>query len=80
MFEDRDAELILSIPLSNNDKDTWYWRYKKMGHYSVKISYIRLQETKGSPNTVDNSGFWRKLWHLKIPSKINNFLLHVATN
>lgn len=75
IFEERGADLILSIELGDNKKDTWYWRrYEKMGHYSVKSAYIRLQENKGNHNTVDNSGLWRKLWQLKLPSKIKNFL------
>ncbi|XP_074356428.1 uncharacterized protein LOC141696142 [Apium graveolens] len=69
VFEERDAELILSIPLTENDKDTWYWRHEKMGHYSVKSGYNVIQASKNQPNTVDNSRFWRKLWNLKIPNK-----------
>lgn len=33
VFETRDVELILSIPLSEDDKDTWYWRFEEMGDY-----------------------------------------------
>lgn len=79
IFEDRDVELILSIELGGNNKDTWYWRFEKMGHYSVKSAYIRLQENKGDHSTVDNSGFWRKLWQLKLPSKVKNFLWRVVS-
>ena len=74
IFEGRDAELILSIELGGNEKDTWYWCYEKLGHYSVKTAYILLQENKENHSTLDNSGFWRKLWQLKLPSKIKNFL------
>lgn len=46
IFKKRDAELILSIPLGNTDKDTWYWPYEKMGQYSIKSAYIHLYEAK----------------------------------
>lgn len=80
IFEERDADLILSIPLREDDRDTWYWCHEKMGHYSVKSGYIVLQEAKPSIITADNSGFWRKLWQLKIPSKMKNFLWRAVTN
>ncbi|XP_074356138.1 uncharacterized protein LOC141695825 [Apium graveolens] len=80
VFEEMDAELILSIPLIENDKDTWYWRHEKMGHYLVKSGFNVIQASKNQPNTVDNSGFWRKLWNLKIPNKIKNFLWRASSN
>ncbi|XP_074327095.1 uncharacterized protein LOC141665037 [Apium graveolens] len=80
IFEARDADLILSIPLSENEKDTWYWRHEKMGQYSVKSGYKLLQTAKDQSNTADNSGFWRKLWNLKIPNKVKNFLWRASTN
>lgn len=80
VFEVRDAEIILSIPLHQDEKDSWYWSHEKMGHYSVKSAYVRLQELRGTSNTLDSSGFWRKLWQLKIPSKVKNFLWRAVTN
>ncbi|XP_074366433.1 uncharacterized protein LOC141707268 [Apium graveolens] len=44
-----------------------------MGQYSVKSAYVHIQNTKVSPSSADDSGFWKKLWKLKIPSKIKNF-------
>lgn len=79
VFNERDASLILSIPLDGNDKDTWYWWYEKLGFYSVKSAYVHLHEAKRGVNMANNSGFWRKLWQLKIPSKIKNFLWRAAT-
>lgn len=80
VFDERDAELTLSIPLGENQSDNWYWRHEKMGHYSVKSAYILLQESKTIVSTGDNSGFWRKLWQLKIPSKVKNFLWRAVSS
>lgn len=57
MFEQRDANIILSIPLDAEKNDTWYWRREKMGHYSVKSAYMLLQEPKMNAQNESNSGF-----------------------
>ncbi|KAL8100419.1 hypothetical protein AgCh_032616 [Apium graveolens] len=80
MFIDRDAELILSIPLDNDSANSWYWRGEKLGEYSVKSAYLLIQDSKNSNRSEDNSGFWRKLWNLKIPSKVKNFLWRAVNN
>lgn len=74
LFEARDANLILSIPVNVEDKDTWYWKYEKMGNYSVKSAYnfIRLDMVQLHNN--DNFGFWRQFWNLKIPPKVKHFM------
>ncbi|KAK1393089.1 hypothetical protein POM88_012145 [Heracleum sosnowskyi] len=33
VFLERDANLILAIPLADNNVDGWYWRKDKYGHY-----------------------------------------------
>ncbi|XP_074374511.1 uncharacterized protein LOC141714914 [Apium graveolens] len=35
IFNGRDANLILSIPLSNSDADSWFWNNEKLGLYTV---------------------------------------------
>lgn len=74
IFDDRDANLIVSIPLNINEKDSWYWHREKLGQYSVKSAYALIQEGRTSSHAADNSGFWRRLWNLKIPPKVKNFL------
>lgn len=80
LFEERDANMILSIPVNTEENDTWYWRREKMGSYSVKSAYSLLLESKTHNHTGDNSGFWRCLWNLKIPSKVKNFLWRACSN
>ncbi|XP_074342024.1 uncharacterized protein LOC141679422 [Apium graveolens] len=41
---------------------------------------INLQGDKNDNNTADNSGFWRKIWNLKIPPKIKSFSWRASTN
>ncbi|KAK1360188.1 hypothetical protein POM88_044662 [Heracleum sosnowskyi] len=46
IFSQRDAEMILSIPLDHDNVDNWYWRRDKLGMYTVKGGYLFLQELK----------------------------------
>lgn len=68
----RDANLVLSI--NEETRDTWYWRKEKLGNYSVKSAYALIQEGREYNLMSNNSGFWRKLWNLKIPSKVKHFM------
>lgn len=80
IFVARDVNLILSIPLQPTASDSWYWRKEKKGQYLVKSAYYLLQDLKGVYQTNVNSGFWRKLWNLKIPPKVKNFLWRAVQN
>lgn len=80
MFNSRDANLILTIPIRSSQSDTWYWRREKMGHYSVKSAYAALIEQRDSHISSANSGFWRKLWNLKIPLKVKHFLWRASSD
>lgn len=78
VFEERDVNLILAIPINVDSADTWYWKKEKMGHFSVKTAYSLVQELRGVQRTSDNSGFWWSLWNLKIPAKVKFFLWSAA--
>uniref|UniRef100_A0A803P6B0 Reverse transcriptase domain-containing protein n=1 Tax=Cannabis sativa TaxID=3483 RepID=A0A803P6B0_CANSA len=81
IFDSRDQQLILSIQLSStSDIDSWAWKFDSQGVYTVKSAYRRLRELKAAAVDHSNAGFWRKLWDLKIPPKISNFLWRAATN
>lgn len=80
MFDSRDTNIILSIPLNTEVEDSWYCKREKMGSYSVKSAYRLIQDDKPSFNTDDNLGFWRNLWNLKIPLKVKIFLWRASTS
>lgn len=80
IFDSRDVNVILSISLNAESQNTWYWRREKMGNYSVKSAYTLLQELNTDQNIPSNSGFWRRLWNLKIPPKVKHFLWRAVTN
>uniref|UniRef100_A0A803QJ80 Reverse transcriptase domain-containing protein n=1 Tax=Cannabis sativa TaxID=3483 RepID=A0A803QJ80_CANSA len=81
MFEPRDINLILSIPLSDRSfPDRWYWAPESTGRYSVKSAYTLQLELAGLNLEDSNSGFWRKLWNLKIPPKCKNLLWRALVN
>ncbi|KAL8145043.1 hypothetical protein AgCh_003313 [Apium graveolens] len=50
-----------------------------MGHYSVKSGYNIIQQAKVQASTIDNSGFLRQLWDLKIPNKVKKTLWRAST-
>lgn len=80
VFDSRDADAILSIPLNNETEDKWHWRREKLGTYTVKSAYAMLQELKDGQGTAPSSGLWRNLWNLKIPPKVKHFLWQACTN
>lgn len=42
IFEARDANLILSIPLGQHGSDTWFWNKEKLGRSTVKSAYVSI--------------------------------------
>lgn len=67
---ERDVVIILGIYLSSSNlEDSWYWSNETSGIYLVKNGYRWLLSLKMVARTDDNSGFWKKLWHLKVPPK-----------
>ncbi|KAL8108545.1 hypothetical protein AgCh_024855 [Apium graveolens] len=61
MFEAHNVNLILSIPLSNNDVDSRYWKKEKLGFYSVKLAYVLIQEGKTMQSTEVGHRVWGRL-------------------
>lgn len=74
MFEERDFSLIVSLPLSIDEDDSWYWSLDRLGHYTVKSAYQLTQSIDTSAEDDAVSGCWRKLWNFKVPTKVKAFL------
>uniref|UniRef100_A0A803PY00 Reverse transcriptase zinc-binding domain-containing protein n=1 Tax=Cannabis sativa TaxID=3483 RepID=A0A803PY00_CANSA len=74
-FNQVDADAIMSIPLSFlATTDFWAWSGERSGQFSVKSAYRLLQDQKDEQTGNNYSGFWVKLWQLKIPPKVKNLL------
>lgn len=71
LCNDRDKELILSIPLSMGTReDGWYWLLDPKGNFTVRSGYRFLQGEQPKPYAK----FWRKMWSLRLPGKVLNLL------
>lgn len=89
-FWQEDAELILSIPISDGTYDWPAWHYDSKGRFSVRSAYnlaVQKREREVGCGTAvtcsssSNTGFkWQKIWHLKIPNKAKMFLWRLAHN
>ncbi|XP_019190724.1 PREDICTED: uncharacterized protein LOC109185199 [Ipomoea nil] len=64
IFTDRDANLILNIPLSTRrPPDRWIWHWDDKSAYTVKSCYKHLTTVAGDDHP------WAKIWSLHIPPK-----------
>jgi hypothetical protein len=77
-----DVERIMRIPLSDTMEDFIAWHYTKIGFFSVRSTYHvewdhqhgrKLQRTTGIGST-DINPVWRKLWGIKVPTKVKKKL------
>lgn len=74
LFTERDQMLILGIPLSHRqEEDRRYWGREGNGLFLVKSAFKLIQNLKGGWVSNANSGFWRRMWNLKIPPKVKSF-------
>lgn len=74
IFEERDANLIMSIPLSHNENDTWFWNKEKLGGYIVKSAYAAIHVDNADNNPQIDISLWKRTWSLKLPLKLKNFI------
>ncbi|XXG73967.1 hypothetical protein AAC387_Pa07g2808 [Persea americana] len=77
IFDTRDKDLILQIPLSNRrNSDVWYWLADPRGSYSVRSCYkMQSNMTNISPSCI-----WRRMWRLEVPGKVKNLIWRAAMN
>ncbi|KAA3459484.1 reverse transcriptase [Gossypium australe] len=69
------AEKVLQIPLAKNlGADIQIWRGELSGDFLVRSAYKILQNARMDPNDLllqtDTKKFYKKLWNLKLPSKL----------
>lgn len=51
---------------------------EKWGDYSVNSAYGLIRDQKEVQHSSDNSGFWHKIWNLKIPVMIKHFMCRAS--
>ncbi|XP_074327790.1 uncharacterized protein LOC141665702 [Apium graveolens] len=59
LFTQRDVNLILATPLSDNIEDSWYWRKEKSGNFSVKTA-----EAESTSHVLLDCSFARCCWEI----------------
>lgn len=75
LCNERDRNLIMQVPISTRSKkDEWFWLWDDKCEFTVRSCYRRIH---GEVECVDRR-FWKKLWSLKVPGKIQNFLWRVC--
>ncbi|KAK5819768.1 hypothetical protein PVK06_024791 [Gossypium arboreum] len=79
------AEKILKIPLAETAHEAFQvWKGELTGEFSVRSAYKLLHEICLDPNTIilqiEIKNFYRKLWKLCIPSKIQITVWRISWN
>ncbi|KAM6549548.1 hypothetical protein CsatB_021224 [Cannabis sativa] len=82
LFNARDRELILKIPLFSSVVDRLVWQHESSGIYSVKSAYNLQQVDHGRwhDNPDAEAKFWSSFWRLKLPPKIKNLVWRACRN
>ena len=81
MFNPRDAQLILNIPLSSDrQEDSWFWAFESSGQFSVKSTYKYLQLGAEVDTQPGHNNFWSKIWKLRVPPKVKDLLWRASSN
>jgi hypothetical protein len=92
IFWEEDVQNILSIPIRSNCEDTIAWHFDPKGVFSVKSTYHVLDDRKelerctqrgessGSNDSISTERVWKKIWKMKWPPKIKQFLWRVGHN
>ena len=89
-FNEKDAEEILQIPISEGNEDWLAWHFDKRGRFSVKSAYkvhvnlIKNEATKqtgeGSIPNVQVSDFLGSISKVKCPPRVHHFIWRLAHN
>jgi hypothetical protein len=80
-----DANTILAIPIRDDFEDFIAWRYDNKGAFSVKSAYKLYVNTRDGPratssNAAPHDQFWKAIWKLPVPPKVQQFIWRLAHN
>ena len=85
IFSPGDAQLITGLVLtSRRGEDKLIWCREKSGTYSVCNAYRLLcEETSANEPGCSDTGvwklFWKKVWSVRVPHKVRQFLWRACT-
>ena len=83
-FYPRDAELILSIPLSSIPMvDKLVWPFSQTGVYTIKSRYrflCRSQSFEDNDYHPIETNLWKKVWGLQVQPKVRNLFWQAIKN
>nr|POF14706.1 putative ribonuclease h protein [Quercus suber] len=80
LFNTKEAELIKTIPLSNEvSEDILFWPHSSNSQYSCKSGYRFLEkedELHNEPQEVTNEEkqLWNGIWSMRVPPKVKTLL------
>ncbi|XP_031120805.1 uncharacterized protein LOC116024042 [Ipomoea triloba] len=78
IFQPQDVERILSIPISLEYEDSWYWHGDPRGCYTVKDGYrLMCDDFSDRLSAFDK---WLAVWKIKSPPKWKTFLWRALNN
>ncbi|XP_019155316.1 PREDICTED: uncharacterized protein LOC109152193 [Ipomoea nil] len=78
ILEERDANLVLSVPLSargGGGRDSLFWSQEQNGLYSVCSAYRLASGEFGQGDGV----VWRGIWRMRVPPKVKCFFWNLCT-
>ncbi|CAN1279111.1 Putative ribonuclease H protein At1g65750 [Linum perenne] len=75
LFNDRDAMMILSLPLPRRGGvDKLLWHFSKNDIYSVRSGYRVAMERIRDRTYLHVGGEWTSLWRVDLPPKVKRFI------
>uniref|UniRef100_A0A803P8W5 Reverse transcriptase domain-containing protein n=1 Tax=Cannabis sativa TaxID=3483 RepID=A0A803P8W5_CANSA len=83
-FGQIDIDRILFISISPNPReDRLIWHHSETGSYTVKSGYHlaeSIDKINKSSTSSSNGNWWKRLWALKLPKKVKNFVWRVIND
>ncbi|OVA10490.1 Reverse transcriptase zinc-binding domain [Macleaya cordata] len=76
-FDQSSVEKIVIIPLSSSiSSDRRAWDLNRDGKFTTKSAYLALRGRSTQPQDL----MWKKFWRIKIPYRVQLFVLKAAVN
>jgi hypothetical protein len=78
-------KVILAMPIREDFEDFIAWRYDDNDMFTVKSAYKLHVNLKDGPqarssNAVQNNRFWKAIWKIHVPPRMQQFVWRLAHN